>query len=93
MKKVLGSLALFGILVTGGGMAYAIEAAEGVKVSAGEAYNYRLLGDYYKEKGDKKKAKHYYIQAYELYKYIGADAEAQDTLDEVKKLDKKKIKK
>jgi tetratricopeptide (TPR) repeat protein len=92
MKKALSSLALFGILVTGG-ISYAIETAEGVKIGAGDAYNYRLLGDSYKEKGDKKKAKEYYMKAYELYKSIGADSEAQDTLDEIKKLDKKKIKK
>jgi tetratricopeptide (TPR) repeat protein len=62
---------------------YTLEALEGFKKIGdkhGEANSYRQLGYIYK-KVDKKKAKEYYMKAYELYKSIGAEKDAQNTLE------------
>jgi len=70
---------------------YLFEGLEGVKKvgdKLGEATGYGSLGFFYKDKGDKKTAREYLIRAYNLYKSIGAEKEAQGILEEIKELDK-----
>jgi hypothetical protein len=42
----------------------------------------------YRDKGDKKTAKEYYARAYDLFKSIEAEKDAQSVLNEMKELDK-----
>jgi tetratricopeptide (TPR) repeat protein len=70
---------------------YLFEGLEGVKKvgdKSWEAIGYRNLGWLYRDKGDKKTAREYLTRAYNLYKSIGAEGDAQDVLEDIKKLDK-----
>jgi len=72
---------------------YLSEGLEGVKKVGDkywEATGYALLGMLYRDKKNKKLAKKYYIHAYNLYKSVGAEGNAQFVLNEMKKLDKSK---
>jgi len=69
---------------------YLFEGLEGFKKEGykeGEAYGYFYLGLLYKDKRDKKTAREYYTRAYNLFKSIGAERDAQDVLNEMKELD------
>jgi len=62
---------------------YIWEGLEGVKRIGDkfwEATGYEYLGWLYRDKGDSKRAKDYLTRAYNLYKSIGAEAEALDVL-------------
>jgi tetratricopeptide (TPR) repeat protein len=52
-----------------------------------EAHGYWYFGELYIDKGDKKTAREYYTRAYNLFKSIGAEGDAQDVLNEMKELD------
>jgi Tetratricopeptide repeat. len=72
---------------------YLFEGLEGFKKEGykeGEAYGYFYFGLLYKDKGDKEKAKEYYTRAYDLFKSIRAEGDAQRVLNEIKELDKSK---
>jgi len=72
---------------------YLSEGLEGVKKVGDkywEAAGYEYLGWLYRDKGDKKTAREYYTRAYNLYKSIGAEGDAQGVLNEMKELDKSK---
>jgi len=72
---------------------YLLEGLEGVKKVGDkywEAYGYRYLGWLYTDKGDKKTAKDYLTRAYNLFKSIGAEGDAEEVLSEIQKLEKKK---
>jgi len=58
-----------------------------------EAMGYWYFGLLYRDKGDKKSAREYFTRAYNLFKSIGAEGDAQgvlDVLNDMKKLDKSK---
>jgi len=72
---------------------YLSEGLEGVKKVGDkywEAYGYWYFGLLYRDKGDKKTAKEYFTRAYNLFKSIGAEGDAQGVLNEIKKLDEAK---
>ena len=72
---------------------YLSEGLEGVKKVGDkywEAIGYVYFGWLYRDKGDKKMAKENYKRAYNLFKSIGAEENAQGVLDEMKELDKSK---
>jgi tetratricopeptide (TPR) repeat protein len=65
---------------------YLSEGLEGVKKVGDkywEATGYEYLGRLYRDKGDKKTAKEYFTLAYNLYKSIGAEGDAQSVLNEM----------
>jgi tetratricopeptide (TPR) repeat protein len=69
---------------------YLSEGLEGVKKLGdkySEATGNGYFGGLYKDKGDKKTAREYYNRAYNLFKSIGAEGEAQSVLNEIKELD------
>jgi predicted negative regulator of RcsB-dependent stress response len=75
---------------------YLSEGLEGIKKVGDkywEAVGYQFFGRLYRDKGDKKSAREYYTRAYNLYKSIGAEGDAQDVLNDIKKLNKSKYKK
>jgi tetratricopeptide (TPR) repeat protein len=55
-----------------------------------EAVGYTYLGRLYKDKGDKKTAKDYLTRAYNLFKSIGAEGDAEGVLSEMQELEEKK---
>jgi tetratricopeptide (TPR) repeat protein len=70
---------------------YLSEGLEGVKNVGDkhwEAMGYKFFGMLYRDKGDKKTAKEYYVRAYDLFKSIKAEKDAQGVLNEMKELDK-----
>ncbi len=75
---------------------YLSEGLEGVKKVGdkySEAMGYWYFGLLYRDKGDKKSAREYFTRAYNLFKSIGAEGDAQgvlDVLNDMKKLDKSK---
>jgi len=72
---------------------YLSEGLEGVKKVGDkywEAVGYKYFGWLYTDKGDKKTARDYYTRAYNLYKSIGAEGDAQYILNDMKKLDESK---
>jgi len=72
---------------------YLSEGLEGVKKVGDkywEAYGYWYFGLLYRDKEDKKTAKEYFTRAYNLFKSIGAEGDAQGVLNEIKKLDEAK---
>ena len=69
---------------------YLLEGLEGVKKVGDkywEAMGYKYFGMLYRDKGDKKTAKEYYARAYDLFKSIEAEKDAQGVLNDIKKLD------
>jgi len=69
---------------------YLSEGLEGVKKVGdkyGEATGYRNFGRLYKDKGDKETAREYYNRAYNLFKSIGAEENAQNVFNEIKELE------
>jgi tetratricopeptide (TPR) repeat protein len=69
---------------------YITEGLEGVKKVGDkywEAMGYKFFGMFYRDKGDKKTAKEYYARAYDLFKSIKAEKDAQSVLSDMKKLD------
>jgi tetratricopeptide (TPR) repeat protein len=73
---------------------YLLEGLEGVKKVGNkywEAIGYRNLGLLYRDKGDKKTAKDYLTRAYNLYKSVGAEGDAEEVLSEIQKLEEKKV--
>jgi hypothetical protein len=72
---------------------YILEGLEGAKKVGDkycEALGYYGLGLLYTDKGDKKTAKDYLTRAYNLYKSIGAERDAEEVLSEIQKLEEKK---
>jgi tetratricopeptide (TPR) repeat protein len=73
---------------------YLSEGLEGVK-KAGDKYweatGYLYFGLLYRDKGDKKTAREYYTRAYNLYKSIGAEGDAQSVLANIQALERKRI--
>jgi len=72
---------------------YLSEGLEGVKRVGDkywEATGYVYLAWLYRDKGDKKSAREYYTRAYNIFKSIGAEGDAQGVLNEMKELDKSK---
>jgi len=72
---------------------YLSEGLEGVKKVGDkywEAMGYWYFGWLYRDRGDKKSAREYYTRAYNLFKSIGAEGDAQGVLNDMKKLDKSK---
>jgi tetratricopeptide (TPR) repeat protein len=72
---------------------YILEGLEGVKKVGDkywEAYGYKYLGLLYTDKGDKKTARDYLTRAYNLYKFIGVEEDAEEVLSEIQKLEEKK---
>jgi tetratricopeptide (TPR) repeat protein len=72
---------------------YILEGLEGVKKVGDkywEAFGYYVLGWLYRDKGDKKTAKDYLTRAYNLFKSIGAEGNAEGVLSEIQKLEKKR---
>jgi len=72
---------------------YLLEGLEGVKKVGdkySEAAGYRFLGLLYIDKGDKKTAKDYLTRAYNLYKSIGAEGDAEKVLSAIRVLEKKR---
>jgi tetratricopeptide (TPR) repeat protein len=67
-----------------------LEDAKKLQDKYGEANGYKYFGDLFKDKGDKKTAREYYTRAYNLYKSLFLEKDAQDVLNEIKKLDKLK---
>jgi tetratricopeptide (TPR) repeat protein len=65
-----------------------LEDAKKLRDKYGEAYGYKYFGDLFKDKGDKKTAREYYTRAYNLYKSMYLEKDAQDVLNEIKELDK-----
>ncbi len=51
-----------------------------------EAYGYKYLGWYFRDKSNKKLAENYLTKAYTMFKSIGAEKEARYALDSLKKL-------
>jgi len=73
---------------------YILEGLEGVRKVGDkywEAYGYKSLGWLYKDKGDKKTAKDYLTRAYDLYKSIGAERDAEEVLSYIQKLEKQRV--
>jgi tetratricopeptide (TPR) repeat protein len=69
---------------------YLSEGLEGVKKLGdkySEATGYVFFGHFYRAKGDKKTAREYYNRAYNLFKSIGAEGNAQLILILIKELD------
>jgi len=72
---------------------YYLEALEGAKKIGNkgiEGGSYIGLGDLYEKKGDKKKAREYYINAYNAYKASGDKFGEEVVLRGIKRLDKSK---
>jgi tetratricopeptide (TPR) repeat protein len=72
---------------------YILEGLEGVRKVGDkywEATGYKYLGWLYKDKGDKKTAKDYLTRAYNLYKSIGAEGDAEEVLSDIRKLEKRR---
>jgi tetratricopeptide (TPR) repeat protein len=72
---------------------YIFEGLEGVKKVGDkywEATGYKYLGWLYEDKGDKKTAKDYLTRAYNLYKSIGAEGDAEKVLSDIRKLKKER---
>jgi tetratricopeptide (TPR) repeat protein len=72
---------------------YISEGIEGVKKVGdkyGEATGYGYLGLLYKDKGDKKTAKDYLTRAYNLFKSIGAERDAEEALSAIRELENKR---
>jgi tetratricopeptide (TPR) repeat protein len=72
---------------------YLSEGLEGVKKVGDkywEAVGYNCFGWLYRDKGAKKTAREYHTRAYNLFKSIGAEGDAQYVLNEMKKLDESK---
>jgi len=72
---------------------YLSEGLEGVKKVGDkywEAVGYRYLGWLYRDKGDKKTAKDYLTRAYNLFKSIGAEGNAEEVLSNIRELEKKR---
>jgi tetratricopeptide (TPR) repeat protein len=55
-----------------------------------EARSYRYLGWLYRDKGDKKAAKDYYNRAYNLFKDMLLDSEAEEVLNDLKAIEESK---
>jgi tetratricopeptide (TPR) repeat protein len=73
---------------------YILEGLEGVKKVGDkhwEATGYKYLGWLYKDKGDKKTAKDYLTRAYNLFKSIGAESDAEEVLSDLQKLEKQRV--
>jgi Exopolyphosphatase len=73
---------------------YLLEGLEGVKKVGDkywEAVGYYVLGLLYKDKGDKKTAKDYLTRAYNLFKSIGAEGDAEYVLSDIQKLEKQRV--
>ena len=72
---------------------YLSEGLEGVKKVGDknwEAVGYKYFGWLYRDRGDKKTAREYFNLAYNLFKSIGAEGDAQYVLNDIKKLDESK---
>jgi len=72
---------------------YILEGLEGVKKVGDkywEAYGYQYLGWLYRDRGDKKTAKDYLTRAYNLFKSIGAEGDAEGVLSDIRELEKKR---
>jgi len=72
---------------------YILEGLEGVRKVGDkywEAVGYSYLGWLYRDKGDKKTAKDYLTRAYDMFKSIGAEEDAEEVLSEIQKLEEKK---
>ncbi len=72
---------------------YISEGLKGVKRVGDkywEAVAYHYLGWLYRDKGNKKTAKDYFTRAYNLYKSIGAEGNAEEVLSYIRELEKKK---
>ncbi|MFZ8787696.1 tetratricopeptide repeat protein [Thermocrinis sp.] len=72
---------------------YILEGLEGVKKVGDkywEAAGYKYLSLLYIDKGDKKTAKDYLTRAYDLYKSIGAERDAEDVLSAIRELEKRR---
>jgi tetratricopeptide (TPR) repeat protein len=72
---------------------YISEGLEGVKKVGDrywEATGYKYLGWLYEDKGDKKTAKDYFIRAYDLFKSIGAERDAEKVLSYIRELENKR---
>ena len=72
---------------------YISEGLKGVKRVGDkywEAVGYVYLGRLYKDKGDKKTAKDYLMRAYNLYKSIGVEEDAEEVLSKMQELEEKK---
>jgi tetratricopeptide (TPR) repeat protein len=70
---------------------YISEGLEGVKKVGDkywEAIGYYYLGWLYIDKGDKKTAKDYLTRAYNLFKSIGAEGDAEEVLSDIRELEK-----
>jgi tetratricopeptide (TPR) repeat protein len=71
---------------------YLLEGLKGVKrvkYKYWEAVGYWYLGKLYDDKkGDPRKVREYYVRAYELFDFIGAEEEAQDVLERIEEMDK-----
>jgi hypothetical protein len=73
---------------------YLLEGLEGVRKVGDkywEAYGYKYLGWLYRDKGDKKTAKDYLTRAYDLYKSIGAEGDAEKVLSDIQELEKQRV--
>ncbi len=72
---------------------YILEGLEGVRKVGDkywEAYGYKYLGWLYRDKGDKKTAKDYLTRAYNLYKSIGAEGDAEKVLSDIREIENKR---
>ncbi len=72
---------------------YLLEGLEGVRKVGDkywEATGYKYLGLLYRDKGDKKTAKDYLTRAYDLFKSIGAERDAEKVLSYVRELENKR---
>ncbi len=70
---------------------YILEGLEGVRKVGDkywEAVGYKYLGWLYRDKGNKKTAKDYLTRAYNLYKSIGAERNAEEVLSYIRELEK-----
>jgi tetratricopeptide (TPR) repeat protein len=73
---------------------YLLEGLEGVKKVGDkywEATGYQYLGWLYIDKGDKKTAKDYLTRAYNLFKSIGAEGNAEGVLSDIRELEKQRV--
>jgi tetratricopeptide (TPR) repeat protein len=73
---------------------YILEGLEGVKKVGDkywEAYGYKYLGLLCTDKQDKKTAKDYLTRAYNLYKSIGVEEDAEEVLSKMQELEEKKV--
>jgi tetratricopeptide (TPR) repeat protein len=73
---------------------YILEGLEGVKKVGDkywEAVGYIYLGRLYKDKGDKKTAKDYLTRAYDLFKSMGAERDAEIVLSNIRELEKQRV--